>query len=313
MRAFILLLSLFALDALACPAGLVNIWTQSSGYACVPRYPSSYNDCVVCQSNYQAHLPYNPNWFQQFPPAVYQPQVMPWWAYQGNFYYPNFHYPGAWANNNINQNYYPGQGQVHALKPNVYIESIHHEKKFSFAFSSKEKLSFLSTTPILSQQNSWKGKIVGNDKFEIEGINYDYLFYDIRLPKEKMQFEKGVCATKEETVKWMLADLKAMNYPVIALQDFEQHWSVKLPNYPFFCIYPQYNSVLDEALPVTITLDHSEFIRALYVLTAHRDEPDSEKPQTIPLPLLEPESMRPKGLVRRENNFREWGVAFLSE
>lgn len=314
MRAFLLFFTfLFSTVAWSCPTGMVNIWTQSRGYACVPRYPSSVNDCVVCQPNYTAANPYNPSWFQNFPSAIYQPQPMPWWAYQGNMYYPNLHYPGAWSYLGVDQNYYPGQGQVHALKPNVYIESIHHDKKFSFTFASKEKLSFLATTPGLEPDNSWKGRIVGNDKFEVAGINYDYLFYDIRLPKEKMQFAKGLCAVREETVNWMLKDLKEMNYPAIALQDFEQHWRVKIPDYPFFCIYPQYTEQLEEALPVTISLPQSEFVRSLYILVAHKTEPDPDLPQSIPLPSEDPESIRPKTHIRRENSFKEWGVAFLSE
>src|SRR5690606_27926470 len=112
------------------------------------------------------------------------------------------------------------------------------------------------------------------NKFEMDGILYDYLFYDIRLPKESMQFNHGQCATREGAIEWMLNDLKEMKYPSIALQDFEEHWRVKIPDYPFYCIYPQYNRQLNEVLPIGIDVDQKNFIRSLYVLIPHKEEPD---------------------------------------
>jgi hypothetical protein len=222
-------------------------------------------------------------------------------------------YPGVWAYPGINAQYYPGQGEVFAAKPNIYVESIHAEKKFSLSFPIDKELHFLVTTPLLDDQKSWKGKVKG-DLFEMDYVFYDYLFYDIRLPKEKMQFERGLCLNREHTVAWMLKDLKAMKYPPIALQDFEEHWSVKIPKeYPFYCIYPQYNSQLDQALPIKINLDHSHFVRSLYVLVPHKGPPDPDQPQIVPLPLLDSEEIRPNVLIKHENMFKEWGVAFLGK
>ena len=181
-------------------------------------------------------------------------------------------------------------------------------------FQLKKNLRrFLATTPSLDEKNTWKGKIVKQDRFEVEGIHYDYLFYDIRLPKDKMQFERGVCATREEAIKWMLKDLTEMKYPAIALQDFEEHWKAKIPDLPFYCIYPQYNQQLDEVLPVSISLEQSRLNRSLYVLIAYKKEPDIEEPQAIPYPVLDSVDIRPSSLIKYENMFKEWGVAFFGE
>lgn len=307
--------SVFGSAIISCGPGQIRVWTQAMGYSCIRQFQPAPTDCIYCQMN----QPYNPsfnNWFVGFPPAIYQPNVMPWWAYQGNMYYPNLHYPGAWNPGGfypgINPNYYPGQGQVHALKPNIYVESIHNEKKFSFSFLAKDP-SFLATTPALDDSFTWKGKIVNKDRFEIDEIQYDYLFYDIRLPKEKMQFEHGVCTSRDDAINWMLNDLKEMKYPAIALQDFEEHWRVKIPNYPYYCIYPQYNQQLNEALPVFIILDQVRFTRSLYVMVPHRKEPNADQAQEIPFPTLDPAQIRPSSLIKYENMFKEWGVAFLGE
>jgi hypothetical protein len=292
----------------SCLPGQVRV-AHPFGIQCVQRYPQTFPmDCIHCQAHYPQPFP---TWFQQFPPAIYQPQPMPWWAHQGNLHYPNMHFPGAWNYPGMNPRPYPGNGPVFAAKPNVYVQSIHKEKSFGFKFPSKEKLSFLALTPHFQQDHQWNGKLSG-DKFEVEGINYDYLFYDIRLPKEPMQFEAGVCATREAAIEWMLKDLKELRFSQIALQDFEEHWRVKIPDYPFYCIYPQYNEQLNAALPVEIELEQSSFVRSLYILVPHKTEPDAEQEQFVSLPFKDSEPLRPSVKLTRENMFSEWGVAFLA-
>jgi hypothetical protein len=254
-------------------------------------------------------MPQNP--FMSFPFALYQPTYQPWWAYQGNLYYPNLNYPGPWSYPGIQQHHYPGSGQVFAAKPNVYVDSVHKNKNFNFKFVSNEKISFLATTPLLPKSLEWSGKILGEDTFEVEGINYDYLFYDVRLPKEKMQFEKGICTTRSDAINWMLKDLKLMNYSAISMQDFEEHWRVKIPDYPNYCIYPQYNAQLDPALPVEIDVDQTRFMRVLYILVPHKEILDSSKETDIAFPTQDPSEIRPETKIKHEVEFREWGVAFL--
>lgn len=311
MRVLLLLLlsthfSTFASSGMNCGINGMMVWTQTYGMTCVPRY--NQQDLVIggCFS-----LPItNNSWMNGFPPQLFPVNQQPWWASQGHLYYPNVNYPGPWNYPGIQARYYPGEGQVFAAKPNVYIDSIHSDQKFSFEFVSSKKPQFLATTPVLEKQ-TWQGKIVEGDKFEVQDVNYDYLFYDVRLPQEKMQFEHGVCATREDTISWMLKDLTEMNYSKIAIQDFEEHWRVKIPDYPFYCIYPQYNRELDPVLPVEISLSQSTFIRSLYVLVPHKKEPDTDDPQVIPFPSKDPREFRPVTKIKRENMFREWGVAFL--
>lgn len=309
---FILLLifSSFA-EARICPYGMVMVWTQSSGYYCSPRVnDTSLIDPYNCFSH--SNFNSDPTGFNLFYGASNKGGGSIWWAAPAQMYYPNVEYPGAWSYPNIQSQYYPGQGQVFAAKPNVYVDSIHESKKFEFKFTSSGTLSFLSTTPPLIDNKSWKARIAEKDKFEVEGIFYDYLFYDLRLPKEKMQFERGFCSTREGAIEWMLTDLKGMSYSALAVQDFEEHWRVKIPDYPFYCLYPQYNNELDTALPVNIDLEQTSFTRVLFVLVPFQKEPDIEHPHPgVPFPQKDPAEMRPSTKIRRENMFREWGVAFL--
>lgn len=309
---FLVFIILFSLNAFAqkCEKGKFRVWSEASGYSCVTKIQNDNEDCVMCEA---ACAPSTfAEVFASFPSAVYSGKDEPWWATQGNLYFPNLHYPGAWKKNGVDAAYYPGEGAVHALKPNIYVQSIHEEKKFSFSFLGKDP-QFLATTPALEADLTWKGKIVNKDRFEIDGIHYDYLFYDIRLPQEKMQFEVGLCTSRDEAIKWMLGDLKEMKYPAIAVGDFEETWKVKIPDYPFYCIYPQYNDLLNEVVPVSIVLDQMRITRSLYVLVPHQEEPNYQEPHVIPLPTTDPATSRPSSLVTYENMFKEWGVAFLAE
>jgi len=304
--------STYASAMINCPLGQFRVQTPQ-GIMCVSNYPAINNDCVYCQTYMTQQYGIRPTWFNQFPSALYQTQNYPWWATQGQLHYPNMFYPGAWnyQHNRMNPNYYPGHGSVFAAKPNVYIESIHKSAKFEFEFTDKDS-QFLITTPLLSRDFKWKGKISNLDRFQVDEINYDYLFYDLRLPKEKMQFEAGVCTSRKEVITWMLQDLKELNYPTIALQDFEEHWNVKIPDLPFYCVYPQYNEQLDQSVPVKITLEQVHFTRALYVLVGHDKEPSTES-SNVPLPHSDSRKSHPSTKIKYENMFKEWGVAFLAD
>lgn len=293
---------------ITCGQGQFRVWSPTGGLICTNQFPSHYQDPMLCGPT----APILP--FQNFPGPLFQPSGLPWWAYQGNLLYPNTHFPGPWNYPNIQAQYYPGQGEVFAAKPNVYVQSIHPDKRFKFSFTSQEPLNFLATTPLLTENNEWKGRVMNHSLFEVDGVNYDYLFYDIRLPKEKMQFEHGVCATRNGAITWMLKDLKEMNYSELALQDFEEHWRVKIPNYPVYCIYPQYNQILDPLLPVKIDLPLSTFTRVLYLLYPHKEPPVLDEVYPVPLPLKDHLPLRPPHTkVTFENMFREWGVAFLGQ
>ncbi|WP_408099019.1 hypothetical protein ACJVC5_08885 [Peredibacter sp. HCB2-198] len=309
MKAFIILLlmftslSAFSSAVIDCGPNLIRVWTQSNGMTCVPRMVTTQSQLYCLPINAQ---PFQMSLLQNFPVTL-QNQT-PWWAIQGNLYYPNMFYPGAWSYPGIQSNYYSGQGQVFAAKPNVYVETVLPSTKFSFKFVTKQH--FLAQTPLLNK-NEWRGRIFEKDKFEVDDVNYDYLFYDVRLPKEKMQFDHGMCSTREDAIAWMVKDLKELKHSDLSLQDFEEHWRVKIPDYPYYCVYPQYNRELDAAIPVEIDLERTTFIRSLYVLVPHKKEPDVDEPQEIPFPTNDPTEYRPGVKITRENTFREWGVAFL--
>jgi len=300
--------SVYASAMISCGPGQVRVQLQQGGVTCTSAYhPQPVSDCIYCNRNYPNHYA-NP-WYHNsyYPYPTYAQTHFPWWAQQGNLYYPNMTYPGHWQHPGMNDRHYPGNDMVYAAKPNIYVES---NKKIDFKLNfTAKKPSFLATTPMLADDNSWRGKINKN-KFKVDGIQYDYLFYDARMDIAKMQFSAGICSKRDQAIQWMLSDLEKLGHSKASLADFKEHWQVKIPNEKYYCIYPQYNQQLDAAFPIMITPEVKNY-RSLYILVPHKTELVVKKGQYPPLPNESPYKFRPK-VEATDTALREWGVAFLS-
>lgn len=317
MRYFLLTLFFsFSAQATAVPFSCApgSVHTQGpQGFYCAPLhnlFPQTQQDCFVCLQmqlqRQQQTTAFNP-WLMQMPFPMMQPQV-PWWAQQGRVMYPNFQAPGAWQYPGMNPQPYPGNAPVFAAKPNVYVKNTAKEKvNFKMSFDLKNsKSTFLATTPWL-EENTWEGSILG-EEFVVDQVNYDYLFYDARMPHESMQFEAGWCINREELVRSMVGELIQMGFSEQALSDFYEHWDHKIPDEPVYCVYPQYKKELDAALPIKITPE-TNFQRVLFVLVPHRPFEKREE-EFPPLPRKSHYELR-SGSEKSDFYFLEWGVAFL--
>ena len=291
-----------------CPNGFyryqLNYFSPPS---CLPmgQMPGNPNQiCLHCNQGWQGNLSLNVGFNPFMFPMPMQQQ--PWWGIQGGMYYPNMYYPGAWQNHGINQSHYSGGGEVSLLKPNIYVKS-KKELELEIKFTDKE-IELLATTPFLDQDNSLKAK-VKDDLFVVDGIEYDYLFYDGRSYLKNFQFQAGVCTKRESLIEMMEEDLKALGHSKKSLNDFKTHWDVKIPRYDYYCLYPQYNQELDKAFPVKLSQDAS-FSRSLYIVVPYETLELKNKDVFPPLPTKDFQKIRPS-LVASDLELREWGVAFL--
>ena len=292
-----------------CPTGTTRQYLPQGGFTCAPLYqafPQVQVDCVACQEAYWRQHQAQPWQMQQ--PWGYNP-YSPWWAQQGQMYYPNFNYPGAWQYPGMQAHHYPGSGGVFAAKPNVYVKNGDAKlSRFSMNFDLSRGANMLATTPWL-MENGWEG-LVTTDSFRVENVKYDYLFYDVRLDHRLMQFSAGWCVPREQLVQGMLGELKELGFSSAALKDFDEHWREKIPQEEAWCVYPQYNRQLDQALPVSLT-PSAPFTRVVFVVVPHRREerrPASAFPE---LPRLSHVPLRPAKPQASKLHYLEWGVAFL--
>ena len=136
--------------------------------------------------------------------------------------------------------------------------------------------------PNFQYPGAWEGEFTKNQKFKVNDIEYDYLFYDYRFDHHKLQYENEICSDRETIIKLMQKDLEKQNYPKVSLKDFYEHWNQKMPKINFYCMSPQYNKQLDEHYP--IETQGLEIVRSLYLVVPHEKAPRIKEGQFPPLP-----------------------------
>lgn len=235
----------------------------------------------------------------------------PYWGYYGSLY-PNFYYPGAWGNSGLNQFYYPGGANIAMAKPVVYIDA--PEKSaydVSIAFKDPQS-NWLMTVP--SYESKWSVQVGKSSELFVDKTRYSYLFYDYRAEDAKLQNTSGFCATRKEALEKMEEILKASGFKKPEIEDFETHWSIKLPPTDHLCVFPQTEKQLNTMNEIIVKPEIAKMKRVLFVVMTKdkgkfygagkfQEEPqvawktDSNVPGT-----RQPSS--------KETVLREWGVAF---
>jgi len=305
-----------------CPSGQY-VTGYAGGYYCQdhilgPPTPGPTTNCVTCNQNYyqqqqQFYGPYNP--YAQRPAyPFYNPGPTPWWGQQGPIYYNNFNYPGPWTPGaqGIQPHHYPGGGGGFAAKPNIYIQNAQIDNVIEVSFAQEQISEMLVTTPSLDKDNKWQTKPTKDNKFLVDNIEYDYLFYDLRFDHKKLQYSHGFCSDRKTIIDYMLTDLNTLKYSDISVKDFDEHWNQKIPKIKNYCLYPQYNVQLDEAYPIKLK-PQVAITRVLYLVIPHEDSPKVRDGQFPPLPVGRPQMIRPRLPSSDQMVLKEWGVSFLME
>lgn len=259
--------------------------------------------CIHCGGNPHRGITPLPGWQQQFPAPFFAQRPMPWWGYYGQQRYPNFHYPGAWSGGGINPHAYPGNGAAFAAKPNVYLEG-REGQEFRLDLAFGEHASHLVSSPELNQ--AWEVEFHSKRKLKHQQSFYEYLFYDFRFDEELAQYERGFCTDAENLIPEMLALLTQSQFTRDELDDFQEHWGLKIPFSNHYCVYPQFNEELEKIVPLKAFVKEGQrwvptpTTRVLFVIHLHDQVPES-KP-------------RPARVDQPENSplVREWGVAFIA-
>ncbi len=270
--------------------------------------PSTAQSCFG-PSGPSYQFPNNNNWRQPFSNPYFYPSVTPtypWWASQGAMMYPNFYYPGPWHNRGVDGDHYPGQGDVHILKPNIYLTGPKNEK-VNVKIITQEDHQLIATAP-LYPQSGWDLSLHPKNKLKVDNTIYDYLFYDVRLDKSQMQLSKGFCVAQRALLHTMNKWLELLNYNKAERKDFDSHWQVKIPSYPYYCVFPQTDKELNKAIPLKITPDNIDLTRIWFLVVPFVQDPALiQSHKFVP----QKEYTIPQKEIKSTIQVREWGVGFL--
>jgi hypothetical protein len=276
-----------------------------------PNY--SYSDCIACnQNNFQTYYPMNSN--NNFS-AFNGTYNYPWWGQYGALSYPNYYYPSAWSNNGVNTNYYSGHGGGFAGKPNVYISAPDGVNLLVTVLASKES-NLLLTVP--AYEGGWKAVVIG-DKFIIEDISHDYLFYDIRFDEQSFSAETGFCGNRKTVIEEMMTSLQSLAFKPQEIKDFYDYWSIKLPRSEKYCVFPQFNEENDKAYKLQVSSSDNAQIsitRVTFMVTVGDAINEKSKQKFYHRPKNQSaylKRIKSLGAQPKEKIWvREWAVAFTA-
>ncbi len=241
--------------------------------------------------------------------------MYPWWYPWSMYMFPaSSQYPCVWAVWGCNSRYYPQGGPIVMGKPNIYVEGPDVENA-KIELKRVEHHKLMATAPA-HMEKGWTFSLT-NNKINVEGVQYPYLFYDSRaelnhIPNQTDAF----CGDRDEVLAQMNEVLEKMKFPKTARADFSEHWLAKLPRFKEFCIYPQVNEELNKASPLKISLSSYSLSRVLFLIIpkpARRDQPKEaflrEFVKRTPAEWVAPEAKTNKAKWK----VYEWGVAFPFE
>jgi len=276
-----------------------------------PNY--SYSDCIACnQNNFQSTYPMNSyNNLSAFN-GTYN---YPWWGQYGAFSYPNYYYPSAWSNHGVNTTYYPGHGGGFAGKPNVYI-SAPDGVSLLVKVSASEESNLLLTVP--AYEGGWKAAVMG-DKFIIDDVSHDYLFYDIRFDEQLFSAETGFCGNRKTVLEEMMTSLQSLAFKPQEIKDFYDYWSIKLPRSENYCVFPQFNEENDRAYKLQVSSSDNAKIsitRVTFMVTVAEAIRDNSKQKFHRRPkdhtTYQKKIKSLSAQVKEKIWVREWAVAFTA-
>jgi hypothetical protein len=125
---------------------------------------------------------------------------------------------------------------------------------------------------------------------------YDYLFYEASVPY-LWQREKGWVISREDLSGFFSENLNAYGFSGREVDDFLEYWIPLLKSSPYYAIYPQHTSHIDDVITLNISKTPDSILRLFYVI---EEVPEAK---TLPEPVI-PEFDRIGFTVT------EWGVIY---
>lgn len=259
--------------------------------------------CIHClnQNNYwrAPQIATNPYFYgqSQYP--------MPWWYPYGQYQYTNWQSPGLWQPTppSMIGHHYPGDGNMAAAKPNVYVSGP-ATTKFNINVNFKSSTLWIAAPTLNGEKSHWRGEILANGKLALEGVHYPYLYYDYRSHLELFQMEEGMCGSKNQIISHMSETLGEMGFRAQEIADFKEHWPHKLPTAAKYCVFPQEAEALQKAVEFEIS-PKAHLVQVNFIVYLDHEQAPAPKP-------LRP--WRAKSSSKNDPatfEVREWGVSFV--
>ena len=174
-------------------------------------------------------------------------------------------------------------------KPNIYLYP-NVQTKMDLSLNFPQGGEVIKSIPAFPDK--WE-----NIKVKPSGLidnEYDYLFYEAALP-DRWQVDEGWSVKKQNLRTFFQINLTEYGFNKREIADFTDYWIPRLNTSPYYAIYPQHTSKIDEVVELNISKNPKSILRLFYVI---KEIPEHED---MLMPMI-PEFER-KGFT-----VTEWGV-----
>lgn len=154
----------------------------------------------------------------------------------------------------------PGDN-VGAYKPNIYIYP-----EENMAVSLEFKIPGLLEAVIPEYPGKWEVLAQADGSIRaLDGITYDYLFYESMTWPMFYQVEDGWLIHSDTRLSQMHDILYAYGFNEAETKDFTDYWTLKLDENFDYMMYPQLTATVDLAMPIEISPQPNTLIRIWFV------------------------------------------------
>ncbi len=153
---------------------------------------------------------------------------------------------------------------VVVYKPNLYLYPV---KKTSISIKLLFPLGGELLEAIPKYDDGWNVTIDTNGVIEND---YTYLFYEYRVP-DYHQKQKGWLIANSNLYEFFSNNMRLVGFTENEIKDFTDYWVPKLNKYPYYEIYPQYRSTLDQMTEIIFSVEPDNFYRMQYLIKGRQN------------------------------------------
>lgn len=151
-------------------------------------------------------------------------------------------------------------------KPNIYIYPV---KTTCMNVSLQFPKGGTVIESIPPYGNGWKDLIV-DPNGNIEGI-YSYLYYEAAVD-DHWQYDQGWLIAQKDLKVFFRCCMLDYGFSAHEIHDFIVYWIPRLSEHAYYEIYPQTRDIMDEIMPLTLSVEPDHILRVSFVLKGRHNK-----------------------------------------
>jgi len=108
---------------------------------------------------------------------------------------------------------------------------------------------------------------------------YDYLFYESIQP-DIWQYEEGWCVKRESLEEFFMTNMGDYDFTEKEINDFIEYWIPLFVDHPYYAIYPQFTSRINEVIQLNFSIQPDRVFRLFYGVVGTSEYKELPGPET---------------------------------